>query len=457
MADKAKDFMRGLHTEFPLVGGTGGDGKFSGALALTTWIKASDSVPGGEYMFMVGDEAFRHSLDPELNKMILPNGEAPIEFVYFDKNPEDFWGYGLCEALVPSQLSSDREATLFERNLRKNRALTFYDPDRVMAQDIQDEDASLIPTRRNALDDSRSRMVEHFPAQPIGQDVIAALELSQRRADTASGFRSGIVLGQQEGRTESGPATSLLSQNAMSSLVPVFSRLDTAWKRTYEGVLDWLRFAWPEGKTLRVAGPNNVGRELKVQREDIPPSSEIIIHPRPMIPGGRNALTSILFQLRQMPGEDGTMGSEVKSREFRRSLQKMNLLPPGIDMEDRASSRLQGRINQLIGDGQKPYMAPSDPRRTGDRLELENHRIAVEMLKDAILDDSYLTYSPAVRRGLLMQFRFHMDRTFNATEGPNNFDDDLEKFDSLQAENFLSTAEADLETLEGDLDLTLEG
>lgn len=457
MADRAKSLDVGMRTDLPLVGAGGQGGKFAGALALTTWMKGSEHTPGGEYIFMLGDEVYRHlvGFDEETKRpraeQVMRDGQLPIELHYYEKQPNDFWGTGLCESLLPAQFSADRQMTCLERNARQNKPLTFVDAQAgVTNSDIQDEDAGLVTFTGDAFDPTHRRPVYHFPAQQVGRDVLQVLEMSQAHADRAAGFRSGIVVGQQEGRTESGPATSLLSQNAMTSLVPVMRRGDRAWLRTYYGVLDMLRDAWPAEKTLRIAGPANVGRELKVLREQIPWSNEVILRPRPQLPGGRNALLSMLFELRKMPGPDGKPGTELKSGEFRQALREMNMLPPGINIENRAEARIQTRINLLIGDGQKPFSQASDPADIRDRLVMENHKLAMDMLRNTILDDSWETYSAQVRQGLKDQMEFHRMRTFGATEHPNNFDDDNEKLDSMQMENFLAIDEADPFTSAGE-------
>ena len=456
MADKAKSLDMGMRTDLPLVGAGGQGGKFDGALALTTWMKGSEHTPGGEYIFMLGDEVFRHLVGTDqqtgepLAAQVMQDGQIPIELHYYEKNPNDFWGVGLCESLLPSQFSADRQMTSLERNARQNKSKTFVDATAITISDVQDEDAALIPFQGGEFDPTHRRPVYHFPATQVGRDVTQILEISQSHADRAAGFRSGIVVGLQEGRTESGPATSLLSQNAMTSLIPVMRRGDRVWLRTYYGVLDMLRHAWPEGKILRISGPANVGRELKVLRDDMPWSHEVILRPRPQLPGGRNAMLSMLFELRKMPGPDGKLGTELKSGEFRQALREMNMLPPGINIENRAEARIQTRINLLIGDGQKSFMEASNPADTQDRLAMEDHRLAMDMLKDAILDDSWETYSPDVRQALKDQMEFHRLRTFGATEHPNNFDDDNEKLDSLQMENFLAIDEADQFTSAGE-------
>jgi len=455
MSDKARTHNMSMNINLPMVGlGSGKGGKFDGALALTIWMKETEQTPGGEYIFMLGEEMFRQAIGKDeqgrnKTERVMPGGKIPVELAYYDKNISDWWGNGLCEALIAPQLSTNRQMTAFEKNMRANRSLTFYDTNAITVSDVQNEHSSLIGMNQGGLEEKVRVPVHHFPAQAVGGDSVAILHIAQRFADQAAGLRSGIAFGQQEGRTESGPATSLLSQNALASLVPVMKRLDRAWERTYTFVLDMLKFAWPEEKTVRVSGPNNIGRELKISREDIPPSQEVIIHSRPMLPGGRNALVSILFQLRNIPGQDGVNGSEVSSREFRQSLKELNILPPGISLADKAGSRIRTRVNLLIGDGQKPSIQPSDPATPG-RLIMEQHKVAIEILKEFILDDgSWESYSQVVKSALIQQLRFHQQYA-NASGGPNSFDDDIENLESLQMENFLSIAEADLNTFEGD-------
>jgi len=149
-----------------------------------------------------------------------------------------------------------------------------------------------------------------------------------------------------------------------------------------------------------------------------------------------------------MPGPDGQMGTEVSSREFRQSLRRLNYLPPGISLADRADARIRTRINLLIGDTQKPAIGPA--QGMNDRMVLEDHRLAVEMLKEVILDDSYLSFSPLVQKVLVAEFQFHRQLTIAGSEHPQAFDDDVQKLQSQQQEAFLSAAEADLDGQVGD-------
>ena len=457
MADKASQHQMGMRLDLPLVGTGGPGGKYEGALALQVWMRKSEKRPLGEYLFMVGDEIFRYASDanpetggPQVVKALMPDGMEPVEIVYYDKNPEDWWGTGLAEAELASQFTVDRMMTHLEQSARSNRGMTFYDTEVVNQNDIQSQSGPLIPMDLSKFDSVHNKPVYHYPAQPVSRDVTASLEAALKFSDLAAGFRSGIVFGQQEGRTESGPATNLLSQNAMASLDPAIKRLDRAWTKTYRKVLDLLHFVWPAEKVVRLSGSSNVGREIKILKDELPKSEEVLIRARPLLPGGRNTLASILFQLRQMPGEDGTQGTEVSSKEFRQALSEMNLLPPGLELADKAAARIQNRINLLIGDGKKPGMAPSNPGDSRDRLAMENHKLAAGMLRDVILDDSFLIYDDPVKRALVMQHMFHHQRVYGATTHPNSFDDDLEKLESMQTEQYLAYAEADLDTAEGD-------
>ena len=179
-----------------------------------------------------------------------------------------------------------------------------------------------------------------------------------------------------------------------------------------------------------------------------------MIRTRPMVPGGRNALVSILFQLKQMPGEDGKPGSELSPGEFRQALHELNILPPGLNLGDRASSRIRTRINLLIGDGQKPAMKPSEPGDTRDRLIMEDHTIAVRMLRDTMLDDAWETYGPQVQLALNRQIQFHRQFLANRAQHPDPFDNDISVLEERQTEAHLAAAEQDLETFEGEFNLT---
>jgi hypothetical protein len=457
MKDKTKTVSMGLHLNLPFVGATSSHGgKFRGALAIHAWFRSSESAPGGEYFFMLGNEIFRYlgpndSSGGEMIKEVMPDGEIPVSLIRWSKNNRDFWGDGFCLGLVAPQISINRQMTSLERSARRNHPVMAYDVRAVVGGDIQDEESALIPINQAVFEGTQTKPLHYFPATRVGRDIGFVVELSSRFADQAAGMRSGIAYGQAEGRVEGGPAVATLSQNALSSLVPPLEEIDTGFTSAYEKTLDLLPKAWPEEKFLKLTDPPDVGRSVKVLRSQMPASEKILMHARPMVPGGRNSLISILFQMTQMPaGPDGKPGTELKPGEFRRALTELGFLPPGLDTANRAEARIRQRIRLLIGDGQKPAIPPSEPGRVEDRLIMENHRLSIEMLKDAILDEAWHTYSPEVQYALVQQRDFHRSFMHGETQQPNQFDDDLERVEDQQAAHRLSAAEADLETTEGE-------
>lgn len=452
LADAAKGMNANASINSPFNHlGFGTSSKFDGALVLTTWMKSNEKTPGGEYIFMVGDKVFRHAIGRDIKDPatsgILDRGNLPIEFVYYDKNPADFYGIGLCEALLPGQISIDRQMTMMSRNAKWNRPLTFVRSNQLRVEDMQDDTSPLIHLKDDSLGVSNQPPVLHFPTRPAGRDTTSLIDLSVRFTDSAAGFRSGIAFGQSEGRVESGPATSILAQNAMASLNSPLKRTKVALLRTYEGALNWFSVVWKPDKVIRIVGPSNVGREITLGKDSIPSSDQVIILPTPLIAGGRQALVSILFQLRQMPGEDGVQGTEVSSQEFRQSLAELGFMPPGLKRQDKTASRIQTRINLLINDGKTPGTQPIDPTGPGDpRSLLEDHKTFVDMLKPVILDDSYLQYGPEVQKALLNEMKFHQDRTIGGITPPDGFDDDIDKQEAIEMENFFAGEEARLDS-----------
>jgi hypothetical protein len=129
---------------------------------------------------------------------------------------------------------------------------------------------------------------------------------------------------------------------------------------------------------------------------------------------------------------------------------KLNLLPPGIDYSDRAEARYETRINMLVNDGVKPAIPPANPNDPSDRQAMENHRLAVQMLIDKILEDGWMAYSPEVKQALLQELFFHKRFLYGGTAAPNEFDDDADKLFSMQLESFMAAQEMDLATDEGE-------
>jgi hypothetical protein len=454
MADEARGFSH-FGLDFPVVTGSGLGGKFEGALVRTVWMNETEKTPGGEYLFLVNDRVFRQAIGTDeqgelRTRSIMPGGRIPVEFVYFDRRPDDFWGISFLEPLLGAQLALDRQMTFLSRSVQKNRPWTFVNPDSVNLSDLQNEDAPIIPLKRSAFSGDESKPVLHFPATSVGGDTAALLNLSQTFGDAASGFRSGLVFGQQEGRTEGGPATSILAQNALAPLVPTLRRMDRALVKTYKRTLDLGRMVWPSKKLVRILGPTGGGREFTIQQSEVPWSEEVNVQSQPLVPGGVQTLLSILFNLRTIPGADGKQGTEINSREFRNALARLGLLPPGVELENRAANRIQTRINLLIGDGQRPTFPATDISSPG-RMIAEDHRLSIEMITEVMLDDTvWLGLSSDVQENLKTQLRFHTVYAVQTTEHPDSFDDDLDKVDSARTEQAMSLAESDLFTAEGE-------
>lgn len=458
MGDAAIDLPQGMALDLPQVGAGLTGGNHKGALALFTYMKPTEQTPGGIYSCMIDRKIYRLAIgiDPKTGRFqtetIMPYGKVPLEISYYRKNPKDFWGTSLCETLLPSQLVSDREKTYFLRSTLNNRSITWYDNEQVKASAFTDDPNLNIPITRSsnmALTGQYREPMGVLPAKGVGRDDYALMDMERVSADEAAGMRSGIIYGQQEGRTESGPATSLLSQNAMASLQPMLKSIYQAWSNTLPCVLDMLKMAWPAEKTITVTGPNNVGRQRKILSSSLPASQTVIIKPQPFLAGGSSALLNILFQLKQLPGQDGLNGTFITREEFFRGIRDLGFLPPGIKLEDEAFTRIQARINGLIGDTIQPSIPPADLRNPGIFI-MEDHRTAMDMLRKAILDPTFLTYGPNVQRALTQELEFHRMYSTGDSFGPNAFDDDLERQESQRMTGFLAAAEQDLSSTQGD-------
>lgn len=450
MASKAGEHNTSMSVSFPIIEGGSGEGaKLQGAIVKTIWMKPTPEHPNGEYIFMVGDEIFRYSDDPGA----LPNGKIPVEVVHYIKQPDDWWGYGFCEELIPQQLSANRQMTFIEHSSVYGKGYTLYDPNSVDLKSLRIEESGFTPLRGGPYEVNKPPVIQ-IPPTNVGRDVSFTLNLIREYADFAAGYSSSIVYGQQEGRTESGSATSLLNTNAQSPITPVLNRIYYALKKTYPEVLDMLQTVWGPEKIIRVVGPNSLGKEITLSQSDFGEetrwSEGTVIEPMPMLPNGKNALVNMLFQLRNMPGQDGVQGSEISSREFRTSLRALGLIPPGLEIANRPEQRIQARINALINDGVTPAVQPADPANLNDRLVLEDHKMALEMLRDVILPESFMAYSPQVQQALQQEFQFHKDLVFSGSQHPNAFADDIEQVDSQIIENYLTAAEADMDTQEGE-------
>lgn len=451
MASKATTQSLGLSTNFSGFGGMdhqGGD--MEGAVVTSVWMKPNIMHNEGLWMFLVDDELFRFRGTEDENGKVLFNDKIPHELVYYTKQPDDFWGYGFCEDLYSEQIEANRQLTDIIINARRNRGITVIDGEAIDPKDVQDETSSLIVARSGSFD--MRVPIAHFPPTALSRDVGAILGLVEAGADKAVGYESEILMGRQEGRTESGPATSLLNANAQMPLQPVVDRIFRALKNTYPEVLDMLREVWPKEKLVR--SPADVGREMLIKREEVPSSQQVTLTPNPMMVGGRNAMMQILFQLRGMPSDDGK-GTEVKSREFRRSLRLMNANPPGLDLVDKREQRILYRIGLLINDGQEPAIESAMSGKFPTQ-QMEDHRLAVELLKEKILDPAYGFYGPKVQAALNAELEFHANSLSKAFPHPDRFDDDIEDEDAIRSENMLDAEEQDLSGFGGQVMLSGE-
>ena len=443
MADKAGSHSTTLSLNYAGLGADHYDGKMRGALVKNIWMKPNPLAPKGLWMFFVEDELFRFRGEEDEEGPVLWNDKIPHELVTYTKKPDDFWGDGFCEDLYSEQIEANRQLSDIVRNARRNRGITVIDGEAIDPKDIQDESSALVVARSGSFD--QRPPIFHSPPAQLSRDVGAILGLVEAGADKAVGYESGILVGRQEGRTEGGPATSLLNANAQLPLQPVIDRTFAAFERTYPEVLDMLGSVWPEEKIVK--SPNELGRELLLSRKDIPSSSQVSLTPTPMLVGGRQSMMQLLFQLRSMPSDDGK-GFEVKSRELRRSLRLMSANPPGLDLVDKVEQRILFRIGLLVNDGQQPAVSSAMEGKNPE-LTSEDHRLAIELLKETILDPGFQFYGPAVKAALAQEMEFHSNLLSSSFAHPDGFDDLIEEQDAIASENFLDAQEQDLSNFTG--------
>ena len=426
----------------------------SGALALNCYMKPTDKVPSGQWSLIINDTMYRYrsGFGEDGFSLALDNGTAeepgiiPIEPVYYTKIPDDFYGYGFCEALIPTQREKNRQLSYVVRSTRDNKPIMGYDSTMINVSDITDEESLLVPVQ-SFLEGGKPPMF-HFPAPGVNRDVGAVLSLVDQFADQSVNHESPLLIGEQSRRTEGGPATERLNVNAQAPLQPVIDRIWRAWQNTYPHILDMLKRVWPEERIIHASGKLNIAREFRVKREDVPWSSDVVLTPNPMVAGGRNAMLQLLFQLRSMPSDDG-QGFELKSRELRRAMRHMHINPPGMTIIDEEEQRILDRIGLLINDGQTPAIQKTAMEGGAPQLQMENHRKAIELLKTVVLDTSFEFYGPAVKKALMDELEFH-DNAMNP-EHPDNFDDGIDRLDSLQSENYSNAAEQDMGGFEGQM------
>ncbi len=417
------------------------DGK--GALAIRVWMKPTVLHPNGEYFFQLDKELYGYWNAP-VEGVVSPirRGKIPLEPIYYNKTPHDWWGYGFCEDLISMQLEANRQWSYLLRSARTNRSIVFYDNQAIDSKDVQTDVDQFIPFDSDMFDRA-GKLIEHVPASGMNRDVAVVFEGVQRGADRAAGFESKIIFGQQEGRTEGGPATSLLAQNAQTPMEPVLRRIHGALKRMYPEVLQDLREIWPEEKQVRVGGIQGMGKQMTIKQAEIPMAEDVILSPTPMMAGGRNAMAQLLFGMRQLKGDDGN-SPMLKERELRRALQMLNMNPPGLELVDEAEQRILWRIEMLINDGKQPAIPPAGAESAREQVA-EDHRKAVALLKEKVLGPGFQFYGPMVQQALLAEMKFHNQRMHGAMTGPDQFDDDIEAADAARMEREMDMMEQDFD------------
>jgi hypothetical protein len=421
-------------------------GRVDGAVCHWVWMKPTELNPFGEYAMMLGDELVRYKSgrDEDGGLIALPDGTIPIEPIMYTKKPDDFFPKGFLEELVPMQMEANRQMTTIIEGARYNRPFIGYAEGRVDPKDVQDSPIGLIPIREAAMSNTKEQALFSVNATPQNREVGQVLSIVKEWAQEAAAHDSSILYGEQSGRTEGGPATQLLNTNAQAPLQPVMQSIEVAYRNTFPKVLDGLHGVWPDNKIVRLTGPQNVGREIRISRDQLPWSQDVILAPTPMLSGGKGSVAQLLFQLRSMPTKDG--GFELESNEFRRGLHMLGMSPPGVTIFDKAEQRIRFRIGQILK-GQAPPLVNEQVRRV---QMMEDHELAVRLMKEVALDPGFAGNPPQVQQTLLDEIDFHMN-TMPGARPPDNFADQMELADQDQTDDWLETAENDPLTPEGQM------
>jgi len=398
---------------------------------------------------MIGDELVRYvSGRTEDGKLLaLPDGVIPVEPVMYTKKPDDFYPKGFLEELVPMQLEANRQMTTIIEGAKYNRPFLGYIENRVDPKDIQNSSTGLIPIREGSMSEVKESPLIPVNATPQNREVGQVLSIVKDFASEAACHDSPILYGEQSGRTEGGPATQMLNTNAQAPLQPVMQSIEVAYRNTLPRVLDALHDVWPMEKVVRLTGAQNIGRELRIKREQMPWSRDVILVPTPMMAGGKGAVAQVLFQLRNLPTKDG--GFEIESNEFRRGLHLLGMSPPGVSLYSKSEQRIRFRIGQIL----RGVAAPIQDQRVAKIQQMEDHGLAVELLKEVALAPGFASYSPQAQKAILDEIDFHMG-TMPGALPPDNFDDQMELSDMQKMEDWMEAAENDL-TMEGQM--TIDG
>lgn len=448
MAEQADGVRSGMTVGSSAIGDIGIDSRRQdGATGITIWMKPSPIRPHGEIVFMVNDFIHRYfgQPDQENGRVPFPTGKIPIEPSYYIKTPHDWWGLGFCEQLTGQQLEANRQLSVKIKNARFNKPFILADPQMLDAKNVQLEDDLIIPLSQAMYDGNKNSII-HVPAPRSTSDTNSVLDVVLSLSDRAAGHDSPVTRGVQSGRTEGGPATQALINQAEAPLRPMLAAKFRAWERIFPEALDLLKPLWPQEKTLQVVGEHNLGKEIMVGQNDVPTSQDVILKPNAFLPQGRGQLFSILLQMMQLPGPDGKPGSLVSPQEFKKSLRMLELTPPGLDTVDEAEQRIQCRIGMLVNDGKQPAIAPYGSPGT-EHMVIEDHPLAMELLRKKILHPSFNLYGQPVRQALLAELYQHA-KAINPVQS-DQFDDRITSTDARQAESIFDAIEQDQESIDG--------
>ena len=155
-------------------------------------------------------------------------------------------------------------------------------------------------------------------------------------------------------------------------------------------------------------------------------------------------MIQLLFAMKEMRNDEGN-GAEITSREFRKSMMAMGMIPPAIDVTTKVEDRIGQRIELLINDGQQPAIAPSN----GPIQGFEHHAAAKDMLLEVVLDVSFGMYSPQVQNALVAELEFHVQRLEGIHRAIDIFDQGIEAVDSRRQEIDLHMQETNADTASG--------
>lgn len=412
-----------------------------GAIATWIWRRKNEANPFGEHVFLLDDELHGYVSGSGPNgSLALVNEEIPLRPIFYTKKPHEFWPRGFAESLVSMQLEANRQMSAKLKSANVNRGLLLFDSARISLDDIQDCPDGLVPFKNGGSFEDKGPLAQYIAPVVGTQEGRGIMAEVQQMAREAAGYQSDVIFGGSEGRVDGGPAVGMLNTNSQTRIKVVLDRKERAYEKIGGDAIDAIRTVWPQSKRIRVMGPVNLGREIMVDRSRLPGASDLIIRVGAMVPNGRMGMLSMMTGLRNMPDEEGG-GPILKAHEFRRSMALLGLAPPGIQLFNKVEQRIMYRIGQLINDGVSPAINPAGA--PGDMQDMEDHTMAVNILKEVILDPSFMMFSPQVRKALQTEIQFHNGRIGGITKSVDRFDDAVDRMDQQQMEDFLDYAEQD--------------